>query len=589
MLMDFMRRNTRNLLIALVILVVPAFVLWGAFPTLGKKGSNTVIVVDGVKIPLERFQQNYYQLRETARANLGGNFTPEIEKMLNLKQRAVDGMIQEILFRKEADRLDIIVSDQEVQDTLKQNPAFQTDGKFDATKWNAAIRDPRIEWGAYIESERETLRNQKLVEMIQSAARVTDGEVKEEFLRQNEKVKVKYVTLNAADFLNDVDFSELELADFYENHKNEYAEPARVKLDYVELKKDPSPMDFSDIKAYAADKLEMAKNGADFAQLAQTYSDDTETKANGGDLGFFKKGNPRTKDIEEAAFSLKPGEVSDLIESENGFHIIKVEEVKGSGDEKEVRARDIFFKVVPTEDTLLSLHERATYISHEAAVSSFEETAAKMNAEVKSTPLFVESSPLIPSIGPVREISQLLPGLEQGNVSSVIETPEAFYVVQVVERQLERIPELAEVKEQVISALKAEKALALAQAKAEELVQEANQKRADLAEVVPDAKESMAFTRRGYPPELPRVEGLVDAVFSLEKGAIAGPFADSKRVCIVQLEEKIEPDPSDYDAQKKMIEQRILAQRKQEVFQEYYEALKERAGVKINQELLQLA
>jgi peptidyl-prolyl cis-trans isomerase D len=587
MLMDFMRRNTKNFLIIITILIVPAFVLWGSFPSLGNKGSDTLLVVGNEKISLENFEQYYGQLREMARMNMGDNFSPELEKMLNLKQQALDGITREILLKKEADRLKIVVSDQEIQDSLKQNPAFYTDGEFDATKWNAAIKDPRINWPAFIEEERQNLRNQKLMEVVYAGARVTEDEVKEEYRRQNEKVRIAYVNWRAADLLAEVELTEEEILSYYENHKSEYKTTAQVKLDYVEMKKEPSEMDFADIEAYAKGKLEAAKGGADFAGLAQAYSDDPATKTQGGDLGFIKRGAPLSRDIEETAFSLKPGEISDVVRADDGFHIIKVEETRGSGAAKEVRVSDIFFKVSASDDTLLSLQERATSISFEAAQSSLKDAASKMQVDVKTTPLFEENSRVIPLIGPVREISEILPGLEQGKTSSVIETPTAFYVAQVVERQPERIPELAEVKEKVSTAAKTEKALELAKKKAQELVQKVNEKQADLVELDPKAQEALPFTRRGYPPELPRVEGLVEAVFALEKGKSAGPFADSKRASVVQLKDKSEPDPADYELQKENIEQRILAQRKQELFQEYYEHLKERVGVEINQELLQ--
>jgi peptidyl-prolyl cis-trans isomerase D len=362
-------------------------------------------------------------------------------------------------------------------------------------------------------------------------------------------------------------------------------EPAQVKLDYVELKKEPSEMDFADMEAFAKTKIELAKGDADFAELAQKYSDDPAGKANGGDLGFFKKGNPRTKDIEKAAFSMKPGEISDVIRTADGFHIIKVEETKGSGDKKEVRARDIFFKVNPSDDTTLSLEERASSLSYKAQESSLKEAAKAANVEVKSTPLFVETSPVIPLIGRITEVSKIIPGLENGAVSSVIETAKASYIVQVVERKPARIPELSEVKTEVESAAKAQKALELAKAKAGELVKQVNDQGKQLKDIA-KAREALPFTRRGYPPELPRVEGLVDTVFSLKDGMAAGPFADSKVACVVQLQKKIEPDEAGYEVQKKGIEQRMLAQRKQELFKEYYENLKEKAGVKINQALL---
>jgi len=400
-------------------------------------------------------------------------------------------------------------------------------------------------------------------------------------------VKLEFALFAAADFMNEIKLSEEDLAAYYEQHKEKYTEPARVKLDYALMQKEPSPLDFSDVEAYARNILKTARQDADFAALAEKYSDDPAARRNGGDLGFFGKGDPRRKDVEEAAFSLEPGEVSDLIRTDDGFHIIKVEEVRGSGNEKEVRARDIFFAVAPSDDTLLSLEEKAGNLSHAARQSSLEEAASAADIDVSETPLFQVNSPFIPSLGPVREVADIVPGLEQGATSNAIETADAYYVVQVVERQPERIPDLAEVKDRVQSEARAEKALEAAKKKAEAVVEEANQKGVALAEAAPNAQEALPFTRRGYPPELPRVEEFVDAVFALQEGQTSGPFSDARTAFVVQMKEKIEPAPAEFETQKETIRQRILAQRKQEIFEEYYENLKQQAGVKINEELFQ--
>ncbi|GAB4352607.1 MAG: peptidylprolyl isomerase [Candidatus Abyssubacteria bacterium] len=587
MLMDFMRRNTKRFLIVTIALVVPAFILWGAFPSLGTRETRTVMEVAGEKISLQEFAQYYQGLRETARRSLGANYSPEIERMLNLKQQAVDRMVREILLGTEVERLDIVVSDEEVQASLKQNPSFYTDGAFDAAKWNAWISNPQVNWTALIEQERERLRMQKLVDLISSQARVTEPEIQDEFRRRNEKVRLEYVAYEAADYVDDIEITPEELASYYEEHKREYMEPAQVKLEYVELKKEPSQMDYEDVKIFAQDVLEKARRGADFAELARTYSDDPGSASKGGDLGFFGKGR-MVDEFEEAAFSMKPGEISDLVKSQFGYHIIKVEEVRGEGEKKEVHARHILLKVEPTEDTLLSLEEQAARLASGAARSSLEQAASELGLTTSSTPMFAETSPVIPNVGPVREIIEILPGMQEGMVSDVIETNQAFYVFRVAERKPERIPELSEVETQVRSALRTAKALDVAKAKAEELVAKANGSGLafDKLEGAPEPKQVEPFTRRGRPAELPYLEGMVESAFELEPGKAAGPFASLNSVYVIRLQEKIAADPAEYETQKESIRDRLLMQRQEQVFQDYIENLKQKYEVKIDEELM---
>ncbi len=588
MLLDFMRRNTRNFLIAIIVLVVPAFILWGAFPTMGSKEKRTLIKVGDQKVSLEQFVAYFHNLRETARANFGSNYTPELEKLLNLKQQALDRMVRDIVLRQQVDRLGIVVSDEEVQDTLKKNPVFYTDGKFDPAKWNASLNNPRINWPQLVEQERENLKIQRLADMVSSEARVTEDEIRNEYRRQHEKVRVEFIALKAADLIDKVKITQDDLASYYEQNKKRYAEPARVKLSYVELKKEPSPLDYADVKRFAESVLERARAGDDFAELAEKYSDDDATASKGGDLGFFPRGR-MVKAFEDAAFSMKPGEISDVIQTPFGYHIIKVEETRGEGKNKEVRARHILIKVEPSDDTLLSLEEKAARLALDAQNSSLEQAASALKLNVSTTPEFVENSAAIPNIGPVPEITEILPGLGEGAVSDVIETKNAFYVVQLTKRIPERIPELSEVEQEVRAAVTTEKALEMAKTRAEEIVRDVNDKGLSLDDIpgAPKAEEAAPFTRRGRPPELPPLRGLVETVFELTKGKAAGPFMSASAAYVVQLKEKIEPDPAGYEDQRDAIKNRMLMERRQQVFEDYYDSLRRKVEVKIDRDLLQ--
>jgi parvulin-like peptidyl-prolyl isomerase len=258
------------------------------------------------------------------------------------------------------------------------------------------------------------------------------------------------------------------------------------------------------------------------------------------------------------------------------------------GDKKEIHARHILFKVEPTEDTLLSLEEQATRLASSAARSSFDQAASEMGLTVATTPLFAETSPMIPNVGPVREILEILPGMQEGAVSDVIEARQAFYVFRVTERKPERIPELSEVERQARSALRAAKALDVAKAKAEELVAKVDESGLafDKIEGAPKPKQVEPFTRRGRPTELPYVEGMVESAFELEPGKAAGPFVSLNSAYVIRLKEKIEPDFTEYETQKESIRDRLLMQRQEQVLEDYTESLKQRYEVKINEELM---
>jgi peptidyl-prolyl cis-trans isomerase D len=588
MLLEYMRKKTKTFLYFSVPLIVVAFVFWGSFPGLGEKSQRTLIKVGDEKVTMQEFVNYYKEFVEQMRANLAGSNIPNLEEMLNLKEQALDGMVREILLKQEIERLNIIVSDEELQDALKRDPTFYTDGKFDPAKWNAAVSSPRIDLIA--ESAREILTMQKFAELVQSAARVTEEEMAEEYRRQNEETEVEFVALNASEFAGDVKVSAEELASYYEEHKQQYAEPAKVKLAFVEIMKEPSEADSDAAKQHAEDILDGIRAGGDFAELAGFYSDDTATKEQGGDLGFFGRGR-MVKEFEEAAFSMEPGDVSDVVKTKFGYHIIKVEGTRGEGDKKEVLAKHILVKVEPGEETLINLEERANMLASQVLTVSLEEAAAEMGLDVSATVPFDETSRAIPGIGYVPEIANILPGLPEGKASDRIIADKAFYVVEVTERIPERIPELIEVEERVRTVVEREKAVHLAEEKAEEIVKQINENGRTLADIdgVPASQELQPFSRLTPPPELVFLRNEIDVLFELPEDKAAGPFTDADTVYVVVSKGVTPPDPEKYDAAKGSIKDRLLVERGRQILMDYYDNLRENAEVEINRELFDAA
>ncbi len=586
MVLDYMRRQTKTFLYITVPLICFAFILWGAFPNLGEKGRQTLLKVNGEKVTLQRFIDYYRDFSEMMRASLGGRDLSHLEGLLNFKQQALDRLIQETLLRQEIERLNIVVSDKEVQDSLKRNPAFQTDGKFDPAKWNAALSNPRIDMIA--ENVKNQLIVERLIEVAQSGARVTEEEVSEEYRRRYEKASIGLIAFKASEFIGQVELTPEDLASYYETHSQQYKEPAQVKIVCVELKKEPSESDAAAARKLAEDILERVHAGDPFEELAEFYSDDDATKRKSGDLGFFRRGR-MVKEFEETAFSLKPGEVSGVVKTQFGYHIIKVEETKGEGNEKEVRARHILIKIEPSEETLISLEEQAVQIATAAQSSSLAEAAAQMQKELLTSDQFAETSRVIPGIGYAPEITEIVAGLGEGKVSDIIDASKAYYVVQVTERIPERVPDLSEVEQQVRDALRLEEALSLAKARAEEVVADINErgrKPTDIAGI-PKIQDVEPFSRLVPPPQLAFLREQADPIFELPDGTAAGPFADSDTAYVVLSRGIIPPDPEGYDIARKTIRNALLNQRRRQIFEDYYNNLRENADVKVNAEILE--
>jgi len=170
----------------------------------------------------------------------------------------------------------------------------------------------------------------------------------------------------------------------------------------------------------------------------------------------------------------------------------------------------------------------------------------------------------------------------------MIETDKAYYVIQVNKRIPERIRELSEIEERIRDAAKAEKALALTKARAEEIAAEINDKGTSLADIEGVSEPQQAeFSRRGYAPGVPYVRGLANRIFALPEGKAADPVVSGGAVYVIVLKNKIAADPEGYEEQKDRIRDETLSERRRQIVSDYFENLRENAKVKINQEILE--
>jgi len=181
-----------------------------------------------------------------------------------------------------------------------------------------------------------------------------------ELKEQLEMLKDNYIAIEylKKEVVNKVEVSEEDIKSYYEIHKDEFKTPEMVRARHILIKTDTSASDNDKKKSRekAEDILKKIKAGEDFAKLASDLSDDTGSKTNGGELGFFPKGR-MVKSFEDAAFSLKPGELSGIVETQFGYHIIKVEEKKESGMEPFDTAKEKIKQKLLPEPTKIKVAE----------------------------------------------------------------------------------------------------------------------------------------------------------------------------------------------------------------------------------------
>jgi peptidyl-prolyl cis-trans isomerase D len=355
MMKDFSLTPKRILYFVLIVLLGLVFgVQWGpgagscAMPG-AKTAPTAAATVNGTEITLREFARAYTNQLEYFRSQ-GSAIPDTLARQLGLPTQVLDQLITRELVSQEAERQGITASDTEVRDVIWKSPEFQVNGKFDEARYREIVSTYlRRTLPEYENELRRWLGAQKLLETVVSSVVVSDDEVKSRFFKEGNKAELTYVRFLPSFYLSRFNPSAAELAAFKKGHPKEieafysanraqYDKPERVRARHILLKVEKE--DPAEKRAQIKEKLEALRKeiegGKDFAQVAKASSEDAGSKDKGGDLGFGEK-TTWVPEFSAVAFSLKPGELSQPVESPFGYHLIQVQE-KQPEQKKELKA-----------------------------------------------------------------------------------------------------------------------------------------------------------------------------------------------------------------------------------------------------------
>lgn len=597
--MTQMRDRAAIILFVLLVLFVLSMTIGGLvgganiIDIITGKHPNALGVVDGTEIAYKQFNEAFARELEAFRNRTDSE--PNENQLNFLRDQVWESIVRDILIQKTLNKKGIKAHDEEIiyrifnapPEILRNNPNFQNEQKqFDMARYQAALSDPRNagQWKPVEDYLRLTLPYQDLQQRILSTVRVTDDEVKREYLKQNQKAKVKYILVSPARFLKEnLEITDNEIKKYYKDHPDEFREEEKRKIQYVLFPLKATPEDSAEERRLAQDLIERLKEGEDFGELAEIYSEDTGSKDKGGDLGFFGKGT-MVKPFEEAAFAARVGEIVGPVQSNFGLHIIKIEEKKVEKGEEKVRARHILLKFEPSPKTKENVREEAYYFVEEAKERSFEDIAASNDLEVQTSNFFPRGNGFVPGLGLNKSVSSFIFSNKVGKVGDVEETPQGFFVYRIAEIQKERIRPLEQVTSTIKNKLLSEKRMALAG----ELAQKVHEKILNGAsfeqvatEDTLEVKATDFFTRSGFVSGVGRDAKFIGAAFALSQpGEISKPIEGIKGYYILKLIEKDKFDSKDYESKKETIARQILQKKQSQAFTNWYANLKAKAKIK---------
>mgnify|MGYP000937810300 FL=1 len=347
-MLDTLRKNSKSALIYVffgIIIVVFVFSFGpgsdGCRSGALVSGGGAAATVNGKTISVADFEQTYGRIYRDYQARAGGSFNEELAASIGLKDKVLDQLIERELLAQAAADNGITVSDEELAGEIYGMAAFQVDGEFDPEQYKLIIeRQLGTTTSQFEQDLRRDLLAQKMLGSLSGAAKVSEDEVRAEYTREREKLDLSFVRFSPhafkaeagepteaqVDELLKVDLARVE--EHYKANSFRFNKPKRVKARHLLVKLDEKAAE-ADVEA-ATEKLndlrQQVSGGADFAALAKEHSQDPGSKEKGGDLGVF---GPGTMDpaFEKAAFALEAGQVSELVRTRFGLHLIKVEEV----------------------------------------------------------------------------------------------------------------------------------------------------------------------------------------------------------------------------------------------------------------------
>ena len=538
-------------------------------------------------------------------------------------------ILNQLIFQREiefeAKRLGIAVSDQERADRIKQYvPTAFNGGSFVGMDAYAREVQSRFQLTVPVFEDlvKQGLVEEKFRKLITDGISASPADIQEEFKRQNEKVKLDYVLIKPEDLESKISPADSEIKAYYEQNKARFQIPEKrairyALLDLTQLRQSTVVTDdelkvvyqqniqqfqvpnrvhaehillmtvggktdaeVAEIKKKAEDILVQAKKkGANFEDLAKKYSEDPGSKAKGGDLGWLLQGQT-VPEFEKAAFSLNKGEVSDLIKTQYGFHIIKVLDKETAHTKTFDEVKDTLRPNYLLNKVDQEASKTADQISADIRQSNkttLDQLAQKYHLTIAETHPVGPGEPVL-ELGNGQDVKDEIFHLRQGDLSLPLRTDRGYVVLSLRQSLPAHQGTLEEVRDKVVTELKQQKANELARTKAQELEKriKAGEKFAAAAKALGlDPKSSDPFARNGSVANLGSGKQLAPA-FSLKVGQVGAPLSIGSNWAVYQVAERQESNPADFEKQKKEITDSLLKQKRDLAFSAFQTSLNDR-------------
>jgi len=490
------------------------FALWGINSYFGGGGDDSIAEVDGAKISSRQLQSAYQQQRDRLQQMFGGKLPENLFSEETMRRQVLEQLVEKELLIKAAADNGMRVGDKQLRELITGIEAFQRDGKFDSAQYERVLAKQGMSPRLFEQRVRRDLIANQLSDAMVASEFTLESEVNAQLALQQQQRDIGYMVIPVSQFEPGIDISGEESRAYYESNSARYMQPEQVKVDYLELDAaaiaagiaidetelqqryeaqklnyrtaeerqashiliqvaDGAPeQEVSAAQSKAEALLQRLNAGEEFATIAKAESQDPGSARNGGDLGFFGRG-VMDQAFEAATFALQPGEMSDLVRSAFGFHIIKLVAVKGGETKPYAQVAAQLKGEMQQERAMEIFHDRAEQL----ATISYEQpdtltaAAEQLQLPIKSSDYFARSGGAgIVAESKVIEAAFSEDVLVRGNNSEAIEVGDNhLLVLRVNGHKPETLRPYDEVLGEIASNLRRDKARAKAQDEARDM------------------------------------------------------------------------------------------------------------------------
>ena len=448
---------------------------------IGGIGTQEVAIVAGKPITWTEFRRRYGFVYDNFRQRLpSGQLTPDILRQLGLQDQAINALVSEYVMEYSAQILGIQVTPEEIADNITTRPEFQQNGQFVGLALYQQILQSSnystVEWEEVVRRE---ILGLKLGRILTDGIEASADEVRQEFLSRNQEFKIRYIAVDPEEEISE-DVDEEELQAYFQERQDNYRSAEQRRIQYVQIPLEADKVELTeqqinerlasiaskdeveashilislitpDAEEKAQGILQQLRDGADFGELAKEHSDDPGSAANGGELGFFKRGM-MVPEFEDAAFSMEPGQLSDLVATDYGFHIIQVTDVKliDSRSTAEAQLRE--------EEAQGLAQALADKILFEARNNSDLDSAAEQYQVQIQESVFFGLGDVLPGLTVRSDFNQQIFTLLEGQLTEPYQAGRDYVVAQLADIQPSELSELETVRDEVLGDFKTTRA-----------------------------------------------------------------------------------------------------------------------------------